>query len=486
MAARPLHQLSIAEIGAALRGGGLSAVDLARHALDRIDRYDRHVNAVVWRDDALTLARAAQADADLAAGHDHGPLHGVPYGLKDIFDVEGLPTRCNSRLRVGHIAPEDSAIEQRLKQAGAVLTAKLNTHEFALGGPSADLPFPIARNPWDLDRFTGGSSSGSGAAVAAGYVRFAIGSDTGGSIRSPASHCGVVGIKPTRDLLSMRGAFPLSWTLDHAGLLARSSQDAAIVLGVLAGDRGLAGRAAPPQAPGLTGLTVGYARDFFRHLGDTSAETVAVLDAAASALARLGASVFEVQLPDYELFKASGRLIMIAEAYAIHEADLKAHPEMFGRCMFQRVAPAAALSCADIIQAYRVRYALEHAFNDGPMATCDAIITAAGLAPAADLRVFDGDWPPPGPAMGMLTAPFNVTGNPVVCAPIGLYSDGPPIGMQIIAKPRAEDVALRVAGAIGETLGTEALWPPLDSQIQVASVSPSGSPPAAVGLAATP
>ena len=218
-ATRPLHELSIAEAGRQLRAGTLSSTTLTQHALSRIASLDPLLHAFVLVTKERALADAERADRELKSGIDKGPMHGIPYALKDIYATAGIRTTCHSKLLIDNVPVEDSVVEAKFKAGGAVLLGKLATHEFAIGGPSFDLPFPPARNPWNLDHFTGGSSSGSGAAVAAGLVRMAMGSDTGGSIRGPAFYCGTVGIKPTYGLVSRRGVFPLSYTLDHCGPL---------------------------------------------------------------------------------------------------------------------------------------------------------------------------------------------------------------------------------------------------------------------------
>ncbi|MBN8906197.1 MAG: amidase, partial [Rhodospirillales bacterium] len=265
------QDLSIAEMGRALRAGSVTAVALAEDALGRVAARDPGLHAFleVTRDRALADARAA--DADLAAGRDHGPFHGIPYALKDIYDTAGIRTTCHSRLRLDNVPTEDSVAAARLRAAGGVLLGKVATHEFALGGPSFDLPFPPARNPWNPEHVTGGSSSGSATAIAARMVRMAMGSDTGGSIRGPAAWCGLVGIKPTYGRVSRRGVFPLSWTLDHCGPLSRSVEDSAITLQVLAGHDPQDGASADMPVPdyragleaGVQGLRIGVPRAFF-------------------------------------------------------------------------------------------------------------------------------------------------------------------------------------------------------------------------------
>ena len=235
-----LHDLSIAEAGARLRAGALTSTALTEALLARIAALEPSLNAFVTVTAERARADAAQADADFAAGIDKGPMQGIPYGLKDIYGTKGIRTTCHSAVLLDNVPTEDCVVEQKFKAGGGVLLGKLGTFEFALGGPAFDLPFPPARNPWNTDHQTGGSSSGSGAAIAAGYMRTAMGSDTSGSIRGPAAYCGTVGIKATYGRVSRRGVFPLSYTLDHAGPLTQSVEDAAITLQVIAGHDPLA------------------------------------------------------------------------------------------------------------------------------------------------------------------------------------------------------------------------------------------------------
>nr|MDQ3936810.1 amidase family protein [Actinomycetota bacterium] len=244
-----LHELSIAAAGTRLRAGELTSIELTEHSLARIEALDDSLHAFIRVTAERALGDAARADAELEAGVDRGPLHGIPYALKDVFDVAGIPTTCHSKVCIDRIPTADCAVEERLSQGGGVLLGKLATHEFALGGPSFDLPFPPARNPWNPDHFPGASSSGSGVAVAAGMAHVAIGTDTSGSIRGPAAHCGAVGLKPTYGLVSRRGSFPLAFSLDHCGPIAWTVEDVALAMGVVAGHDPLDPGSADVPAP---------------------------------------------------------------------------------------------------------------------------------------------------------------------------------------------------------------------------------------------
>lgn len=469
---KPLHKLSIAEAGRALRAGTVTSVALTQHALSRIASLNPLLHAFVLVTAERALADAERADRELKSGIDKGPLHGVPYALKDIYSTAGIRTTCHSKLLIDNVPKDDSVVEEKLKAGGAVLLGKLATHEFAFGGPSFDLPFPPARNPWHVDHFTGGSSSGSGAAVASGMTRMAMGSDTGGSIRGPAFYCGVVGLKPTYGRVSRRGVFPLSYTLDHCGPLTWTVEDTALTMQVIAGH--------DPQDPAsadlpvddfsaglgqdLKGLKLAYPRSFFVNSPDVTAEVIASLDAAAQEVAKLGASVTEITLPDFDIFNSCGRVIIAAEAFAIHEQDLLNRPLDYGRYTYQRMMVGATLSAADVMQAQRLRRELTTLLNGDVLKTYDAMITANGLAAAPRFDEFDPNMPP---RMTLQTMPFNVTGNPVLAMPTGFSKSGLPLGMQIVGRAFDEATVLRVGAAYEAAAGWIHKRPELELPIAV-------------------
>jgi aspartyl-tRNA(Asn)/glutamyl-tRNA(Gln) amidotransferase subunit A len=308
--------------------------------------------------------------------------------------------------------------------------------------------------------------------VAAGFVRTAMGSDTGGSIRGPAFYCGTVGIKPTYGLVSRRGVFPLSYTLDHCGPLTWSVEDAALTLKVIAGHDPL-DPASADMAPGdfaadigrdLAGLRLAYPRSFFATQEGIVQEVVASLDAAAQRLAELGAKVDEAALPDFELFNACGRVILAAEAYAIHEKDLLARPLDYARFTYQRMMVGATLSAADLMQAFRLRRELTTSVNTDILGQFDAIITANGLTPAPRLDEFPSDVPP---KMTLQTIPFNVTGNPAVAIPTGFSRSGLPLGMQIVGRAFDEPTLLRIGAAYETAAGWNHKRPSLEMPLAV-------------------
>lgn len=466
MSERPLHDLSIAEAGAALRSGALTSSSLTEHALARVDALNPKINAFVTVTAERARADAAAADADFARGVDRGPLQGIPYGLKDIYDTAGIRTACHSKLRLDHVPQKDSAVAEKFAAQGAVLLGKLTTNEFALGNPDPDAPFPAALNPWNLDHSPGGSSSGSGAAVAAGLVRLAMGSDTGASIRGPASFCGVVGIKPTFGLVSRRGVFPLSPSLDHCGPLTKSVEDAAIVMEALAGhdphDPASANVPAPPFRAGLnagvTGLRIGVPRHFYRGAKGLSAETYAAIDCSLQKLRDLGAVVSDIALPDYATFTACGRVIMYTEAFAVHEKDFRTRPRDFGFSTYMRMIMGAFTTGADMVQASRLRRELTEAVNR-QFRNYDAIVTATALGPAPKMNL-PGDWSMPSDSP-MQCIPFNVTGHPAMAVPAGFSSSGLPLALQIVAKHFDEPMVLRIGAALEKDNTVLSRWPDL-------------------------
>lgn len=438
--------LSIAEAGTRLRDGSLTAPALAEAHLDRIRSRDGAVHALVGLDGEKVLAQARQADAELRTGHDRGALHGIPVGIKDLIDVAGEPTGCGSPAAGGRVAEADAAIVARLREAGAVVLGKLATYEFALVGPSFEGVAPPAANPWNPRHVTGGSSSGSAAAVGAGLVRTSIGTDTGGSVRSPAGYCGVVGLKPTYGRVPLDGVFPLSRSLDHAGPISASVAEAALTLDAIA-PPALHPAAASRIGEGVEGLRIAYARGFFA--GDPQADpaVVAAMDEAASQMSLLGCRIQETAMPDYALFEAVGAVILHREALDLHAARLRRAAQNaaqdYGRLAFQTLASGLCLSAADLAQARRAAGALRAMLDARVFGRFDALLTVNTLTTAPPFSRFSGEqaaWTP------MRTIPFNVTGHPALALPAG-FSDGLPIGMQLVGPWGGEAAICRIGHA---------------------------------------
>ena len=455
------RDLSIAAMGKALRSGAVTSVKLTQDALERVKTQDDTLHAFVLMTEDLALAQAARADTEMKAGSDRGAFHGIPYALKDIYDTAGIRTTCHSKLRLGNVPTRNSVVAGRFDAAGAVLLGKLATHEFALGGPSFDLPFPPARNPWNTEHVTGGSSSGSAAAVASRMVRMAMGSDTGGSIRGPAAWCGLVGIKPTYGRVSRRGVFPLSWALDHCGPLSRSVEDSVLTLQLLAGHDPYDVASADVPVPdysadlnkGVKGMRIGIPRDFFTAASATTHDVLAAIDRTAAQLRDAGAIVENVKLPDYALYGAAGRVIMMAEAYAIHEADMQTRLLDYGEITANRFVLGATVRAADYLAALRVRRELTDAVN-AVLRTYDTLLCLSALNTAPR---FDDPVDTLSSGAPMQTIPFNVTGHPAMSVPVGLGSDGLPVGVQIVGRAFDEATVFRVGHAVEVLSGWESV-----------------------------
>ena len=462
-----LSTLSIAECGRRLRDGTLSPVALTEAMLSRIDAVNARLRGFNTVTADLALEAAAKAGVELAAGQDRGPMHGIPYGAKDIVDTAGILTTCQSHLKAGNVPGADATVVAKLKAGGAVLLGKTATIEFATGGPCEETFFPPARNPWDLDRVPGGSSSGSGASVAAGLVRMAIGTDTGGSIRGPAALCGTVGIKPTYGRVSRRGVHPLSFTLDNIGPLAATVEDAALALGVMAGfdplDPASADVPVPDFAAGLAegaeGLKVGFVRGWMEGVDP---EVAAALEAAAALLERLGATVEEVAIPSGATYHAAGRTILMAECYAIHERDLVHRPHLYGRPTRERLMVGAFIRGSDYVEAMRMRRELAVELNNTVLVRYDLLLTPGSGKPAATFadtyRMQDDD---PLAIGSDVTIPFNVTGNPAMTMPCGFSAAGLPLSMQIVGRAFDEATVFRLGHAYEQAAGWTARRPPL-------------------------
>ena len=449
--------LSIAALGRGLRRGDFTAEELVRATLARIEAADGTIHAFVRIEAEAALAAARQADTELRGGRDRGPLHGIPYGAKDVFDVAGMPTTCHSRSRLHHRAAADAAVTERLRAAGAVLVGKLATFEFALGGTSFDLPFPPARNPWNPAHIPGGSSSGSAAAVAAGFVRFTTGTCTSGSIRGPAAWCGVVGLKPSFGRVSRRGVFPLSWTMDHCGPLAGSVEDAAIALEAMTGHDPLdPGSVDLPISDlrtglerGVKGMRIGVPWHFFENEPALTPDARDGINRTLALLSNAGATVHRVTLPDLAQFLACSRVIMAAESFAIHRDGLARNLAGYGEAAIRRFVLGAGVDAADYLDAQRLRGVLAAAV-DIALREHDALLTAIslGTAPSFASQRDAVAWP-------LQASPFNVSGHPAISVPVGLGGNGLPLAVQVVGRRFDEAGALRLAQAVERLVG----WP---------------------------
>jgi aspartyl-tRNA(Asn)/glutamyl-tRNA(Gln) amidotransferase subunit A len=418
---------------------------LTASTLRRIEQTEPAIHAYVHVLTEEALTAASQADSELRAGTDRGPLHGIPIAIKDIFDVRGVPTKCGSRARdLSPPAVDDAVSVARVRAAGAIILGKTTTQEFAAGVVSDP-----ARNPWDPTRIPGGSSGGSAAAVAAGSAIAAFGSDTGGSIRNPASLCGGVGLKPTFGTVSTRGVFPLAWSLDTVGPLTRTVEDAALVLNVIADPP--VRDATAEIGGGLRGVRLGVPRPhFFDRLQSSVREAV---EGALAVFAGLGAEVIETPWADAAAARATSFLINRVETVGVHGAAVRVSPDLYGEELVLRVQANALYPAEGYVRALQARSAIRSSIAR-LFAThwLDALIvpTAPGTAvPADDLFVVDdtGHREHVSLAYTRLTMPFNATGQPVLAIPCGRDAAGLPIGLQIAGRPYAEARLCRIGAA---------------------------------------
>lgn len=457
--------LTVAEAGELIRSKKLSPVEFTNALIQRIERHDRQFNAFLRFTPELALEDAKRAEAEITRGAYRGPFHGVPYGLKDIVDYAGLPTTGHSRILQDNVATSDAFVTQKLRAAGGIFMGKLSTHEFAIGGPSFDLPWPPARNAWNRNHFCGGSSSGSGTALAAGFVPAAIGSDTGGSIRNPATMCGIVGMKATYGLVSRRGVFPLSYSLDHVGPMTRTTRDNALMLDLIAGHDPLDPGSVAHRVGGyatqvgriIEGLRVGVIRHFYTRDMEADVEMTSGIEAAVRKLSELGANVREVETAPLGEYVAVNRTILTAEAYAIHENWMRERPQDYGALARERIMAGAFVRAADYINATRLRRKLTDAFN-ALFREVDVIVTSSSMDPACSI---DDPAELERTYARQSRAPFNVTGNPALAIPVGFSKAGLPVGLQIVGRPFDEALLYRVADAYERAARWVEKHPPL-------------------------
>ncbi len=461
-----LCYLKISEIAAALRRKEFTPVELTEALLRRIEAIDGKLHCFITLTADLALQQARQAEKELQTGKDRGPLHGMPIALKDLYATKGIRTTCHSAVLENWFPDYDATTATKLREAGTILLGKLGMHEFAFGGPSVDAPFPAVRNPWNTDHIPGGSSSGSGAALAAGLCFGALGSDTGGSIRTPSSHCGIVGIKPNYGRVSRYGVVPLSWSLDHAGPMARCVEDCAILLQAIAGydakDPASANLPMPDfQADmkiGIKGLHIGVPRAgwFDENLGiDPATETV--FNAALEVLKSLGATITDLDGRPFSLARKANQTILVCEGYAYHEKNLQATPMKFGSSVRRRLLEGAFLSAADYLAAQRARAVLNEKIRAN-FFRVDVFAVPGAPRPAEAFTAVNSNEQNLRPSF---TNPFNLSGLPVICVPCGFTPDKLPAGLQIVAPPFEEAMAFRTAYAYEQATDWHKQRPPL-------------------------
>jgi len=446
-----LTDLSISEAAARIASRQISPVELTRACLERIQAIDPRLNSFITLTPELALESARQAEAEIQRQGARSRLHGIPLGIKDLYETRGVRTTAGSLFFQDYTPDEDALAVQKLNAAGGIILGKLNMHEIALGVTNVNPHFGACRNPWDLTKITGGSSGGSGAALAGGLCLGALGSDTGGSIRIPASLCGVVGLKPTYGRVSQRGMLPLSWNLDHAGPMARSVRDAALLLQIIAGYDPLDPYSidAPTDdyldqiESGVSGWRVAVANDpFFTDVTDP--QVWEALQTAAQVFAGLGAVVEWVHFPDARQAAQANGLMTPSDGAAFHRERLESLPERFGEDVRQRLRTGAAYTSTEYILARRAQTLLRHQFSRF-FESWDILLTPTTPVPAPPIEGPDAI--EQARLLTRFTSPFNLTGLPALSLPCGFTLAGLPIGLQIISRPWAEAAVLRAAYA---------------------------------------
>jgi aspartyl-tRNA(Asn)/glutamyl-tRNA(Gln) amidotransferase subunit A len=463
---------TIADAAKLITAKQLSPVELTRACLDRVRGLDNELHAFVLVTEERALADARAAETAIMAGEPVGPLCGIPIGLKDIVDTKGIATTCHSKLLRDNVPESDATCAVKLREAGTALIGKTATHEFADGGPSFDLPWPPARNPWDTAHFTAGSSSGTGAGVAAGLILGGIGTDTGGSIRGPAALCGIAGIKPTYGLVSRAGVAPAAFTLDHIGPMAWTAEDCALMLQALAGhdprDPASASRPIPDYTTqlgaGIKGMRIGVIHHFHEVDHRVSAATQRGINTAIATLRGLGAVVTEVTLSPLAEWHACGTLISLTERAAAYEEWARTRLGDFSARVQQRLLMGAMVSGIDYVQAVRRRRELR-AELQAAMAKLDVVLTATqpNEAPKIDeVPEWDVGQKP------SFTMPFNVAGYPAMSVCSGFGEGGLPVAIQLVGKPFQEATVLRIADAFEKATAFRAQRPALSSALVAA------------------
>lgn len=449
-----LLDLDLRQVALQLKQRKVSPVELARITFARLREQEPKITAYACFTEARAMAAAQQAEREIVAGRWRGEMHGVPVAVKDLYDMGGLPTTCSSKVRHDHIASQDSACVERLEQAGAVIVGKTHTHEFAYGAAT-----PTTGNPWDPTRIPGGSSGGSGATVAARGCYMAMGTDTGGSIRIPSALCGTVGLKPTFGRVSRHGIASLSWSLDHAGPLARTVADAAVTLGAVAGyDPRDNGSADVPVADylaelehGVRGLRIGVPKNYYFDLLDPEVEKAA--REAIAQLGREGATLVEVDIPMADKIMAVEFGILLPEASAYHQKMLRERGDLYQPDARALLEMGEFIPATDYIAALRVRgqvkAAWQRLFQDGSL---DGIVAPTVPVPALPRDQDQLSWPDGTveqaiDAFVRLMAPCNITGLPSLALPSGFSDEGLPLSIQVIGRPFQEARVLRIGRA---------------------------------------
>jgi aspartyl-tRNA(Asn)/glutamyl-tRNA(Gln) amidotransferase subunit A len=453
-----LDGLTIAELAERLRSKQLSPVELAAASIDRAQATEPALNSFITITGEQAMVAAHQAEAEIAAGNYRGPLHGIPFVTKDLFWTKGVRTTSGSRADEGFVPDEDATVVRLLREAGAFSIGKTNMSEWAFSITGYNTHFGWPNNPWALDRMPAGSSSGTGSAVTAGVAPMGLGTDTGGSIRAPASFCGLTGLKPTYGLVSRHGVTPLSWSLDHAGPLAHTAEDVALTMDVLARHDPrdpFSARPAPIDftthlRDGVAGLRIGVPREYVWDVLDGEVE--ASVREAIATLERLGATVVEASVPELAWASQMGGVLTVTESAAYHGERVLREGDLYDQRTRRRIESGLFISAATYHQAQRVRtmvgMGLARVFGEVDLlATPTMPVTALPQEIALTATELNGESYPTSNLMTRLTQIFNVNGHPALSAPCGFSTSGLPIGLQLVGRPFEDALVVQAAHA---------------------------------------
>jgi aspartyl-tRNA(Asn)/glutamyl-tRNA(Gln) amidotransferase subunit A len=464
---------TILEAGEWLREGRLTSLELTDALLNKATAAQDTLAAFITIAHEPARAAAKRVDTERARGVDRGPLHGIPIGVKDIIATTDAPTTANSRVMDPAWGEgRDATVITRLREAGAIVLGKLGLNEYAIGFPDPDTGFRIPKNPWDLSRFPGGSSSGTGTAVAAGLVLGGLGTDTGGSIRGPSSYCGITGIKATFGLVSKEGCVPLGYSLDNIGPMTRTVRDCALMLQVMAGYDPKDGCSVDMPVANMlamldhsfAGVRLGVPRDYFFDLPELDSEVKAAVLQALAAMEGAGATIVDVSIPHAPIARHAQRIIMFGEAYAYHEPDLQSRPELYGKYTRQSIRQGAFFTARDYVQAQRVRSLIKAEVSQA-LSQVDVLITPTmlGVAPTFESYDFEGSTKQP-----TFSGIWNLTGSPAMSVCCGFSSIGLPIGMQIVGKAFDEPTLFKVGDAYQSITDHHLAMPQSVKEVQLA------------------
>jgi aspartyl-tRNA(Asn)/glutamyl-tRNA(Gln) amidotransferase subunit A len=461
-----LAYLSIAEAAALVETRTVSPIELTDAMISRAQALDGDLHAYLKKTFETAREEAKAAEAEISAGAYRGPLHGIPFAIKDIYETAGVETTAGSKLQTPHVPAQDAHTISLLRHAGAVMLGKLNLHEWAMGGTNVNYFFPTPKNPWDQTRITGGSSGGSGLALAAGLCYGSLGTDTRGSIRMPASVCGITGLKPTYGRVSIRGIIPLVWSLDHSGPMARTAEDCALILNAIAGFDPLDPTsvdqptddyvAAVRDSSTLSGLRVGVPREFFFDANEVDAEILSAVETSIGVLRELGAEVRDIAFPDPVHYQDN--MLFNAESAAYHEERLRERPEELSPLPRERMKSSQSITGMDYARA-RWRQLEFKQKVAGILREVDLILTPT--TPVPPLKIVDIEPAGPGRVMARHTAPFNTLHVPTISLPCGFTSEKLPVGLQLAGRWWEEGLVLRAAHAYQQATDWHKRRPPL-------------------------